>query len=76
MKIMRDLDPDGIHQRATHKLRRRVYVSKVCVRSIMPFYEAGNSSFFLRGKKEELWSHTAVWHAVCNKNRGQAMARR
>ena len=54
MKIMRDLDPDGIHQRATHKLRRRVYVSKVCVRSIMPFYEAGNSSFFLRGKKEEL----------------------
>ena len=34
MKVMHILDPNGVQQRAKHKLSRRVYFSKVTLRAV------------------------------------------
>ena len=33
MHLLRDIDPDGVAQRKSRRMKRRVYISKVCVSS-------------------------------------------
>ena len=34
MKLLREIDPDGVKRRAAKKLKRRVYFCKVCMHAV------------------------------------------